>query len=53
VGAAGKMALCARPWDGSGWGAGSVVNLAGHRAVGDGTAFGSVSQTRAWRLPGE
>ncbi|MFO0844640.1 MAG: cadherin-like domain-containing protein [Gemmataceae bacterium] len=49
-GAWGKVAISARPWDGAAFAAGEVVNLAGHRAVGDGTAFGEVALTRAWRL---
>lgn len=49
-GASGKVMISTRPWDGSGWGAGAVISLAGHRTVGDGTAFGEVSRTRSWRM---
>lgn len=52
-GAAGRVALTARPWDEAAAAGGTTADLAAHRATGEGTAFSEAVCTRTWRLTGE
>ncbi len=51
-GAAGKVLLGGRAWDGTSDAAGATVSLAAHASHGDGTPFAGVVQTRTWFLGG-
>ncbi len=48
--AQGRVVLTGRPWDGSSHPNGSLVNLSGHKATGQGTPFGELAQSRTWRI---
>ncbi len=49
-GAAGRVALTGRLWDGRGGSAGETVSLAARDSHGDGTPFSECVQTRTWYL---